>query len=491
MHILDMKKSILLFLCFFCGNVAAKVVLSPLFSDNMVLQQQCKVPFWGKAQAGSVVQIMTSWGNEKYTAKVDEKGNWKVSIQTPSAGGPYELTLDDGEILVLKNILIGEVWLCTGQSNMEMPVSGSWAHVRNHKQEVMQADYPSIRLLYLEMETAVKPCDEVHTKTSKWEVCSPQTIPNFSATAYFFGREIADTQKVPVGLLLSTFGGTDIEAWISADALKKRVDFTEMVEKVQKLRKKDDLPGKSEWANRNTVTGLYNAMIYPLIPFAIRGAIWYQGENNVERASQYRELFPLMIESWRRQWGYDFPFYYVQLANYMKRKAEPSESAWAELREAQLRTLRVANTGMAVAIDVGEAADIHPKNKQEVGHRLALLARARTYGEQLESSGPVLRSWQLVGNRIVLSFDCTFGGLHTKGDKILKGFSIAGHNHKFYWAKAEIEGDCVIVSADEVDYPLAVRYAWADNPECNLYNSAGLPASPFRTDDWSGVTQVQ
>ena len=240
----------------------------------------------------------------------------------------------------------------------------------------------------------------------------------------------------------------------------------------------------------NLPTSLYNAMIHPLISYGIRGAIWYQGENNSSRAYQYRELFPLVIENWRRDWKQDFPFYFVQLANFMHEVSQPAESEWAELREAQMRALAVGNTGMAVIIDRGDANDIHPKDKQTVGHRLALIARAKTYGEKLPYSGPIYRSHQIVGNKIILSFDHTDGGLKSSDGKELKGFAIAGRNHEFHWAKAEIDGDKIIVSAPEaVPYPVAVRYAWANNPVCNLYNGAGLPASPFRTDDWRGITQ--
>ena len=239
----------------------------------------------------------------------------------------------------------------------------------------------------------------------------------------------------------------------------------------------------------NLPTSLYNAMIHPLVPYSIRGAIWYQGENNASRAYQYRELFPLVIENWRKDWGQDFPFYFVQLANFMQVSPNPVDSDWAELREAQARTLSVANTGMAVIIDKGDANDIHPKDKQAVGHRLALVARANTYGEQIPYSGPVYRSYQVDGDKIILSFDHTDGGLKSSDGKALQGFAIAGRDHKFHWAKAEIQGDKIVVSSPEVSYPVAVRYAWANNPVCNLYNGAGLPASPFRTDDWKGGTQ--
>ena len=253
--------------------------------------------------------------------------------------------------------------------------------------------------------------------------------------------------------------------------------------------RKEGMPPKDMSENPNLPTSLYNAMIHPLVPYTIRGAIWYQGENNASRAYQYRELFPLVIENWRQDWGQDFPFYFVQLANFMQQSPQPADSEWAELREAQTRTLAVANTGMEVIIDKGDANDIHPKDKQAVGHRLALIARANTYGEQIPYSGPMYRSYQVDGDKIILSFDHTNGGLKSGDGKELQGFSIAGRDHKFHWAKAEIQGDKIVVTSPEEPYPVAVRYAWANNPVCNLYNGAGLPASPFRTDDWKGVTQ--
>jgi len=242
------------------------------------------------------------------------------------------------------------------------------------------------------------------------------------------------------------------------------------------------MPQTANSPNRTTV--LFNAMIHPLIPFAFKGAIWYQGESNADRAYQYRDLFPLMIYDWRKNWNSDFPFYFVQLANYMRKDAEPVESRWAELREAQFQTLRLKNTGMAVSIDIGDAMDIHPKNKQDVGKRLAYIAQANTYGLPVAFSGPLYESYSIDGNKIRIKFKHTEHGLKTNDGKALTGFAIAGPDHKFRWAKAVIEGNDVVVSSPEIEFPVAVRYGWANNPDCNLYNGANLPASPFRTDDW-------
>ena len=600
------------------------------------------------------VKVTTSWDGKTYETQADKEGKWKLSVRTPEAGGPYELTLTDGQKLVLKNVMIGEVWICSGQSNMEMPLEG-WGKIMNYKKEVSAADHPNIRLLHVEHVTSTQPESDIKVRDNGWQVCSPQTIPNFSATAYFFGREISEKQNVPVGLIHTSWGGTNVESWISGKVLQEMPDFSNVVEEVRAMPDKtamkaeylktleawnnrvdegfaagkpvraevslddsnwakmkfpgmveeqglngfdgliwlrrtvdipaswagkkvqlilgtiDDnditywngqevgrttgytiqrnytVPGKlvkagqlslairivdtgggcgmpndlylrsangeqislaGEWKyqvaadarkegmppkdmseNPNLPTSLYNAMIHPLVPYGIRGAIWYQGENNASRAYQYRELFPLVIENWRKDWGKDFPFYFVQLTNFKPVSPEPVDSDWAELREAQTRTLSVANTGMAVIIDKGEANDIHPKDKQAVGHRLALIARAKTYGEQIPYLGPMYHSYEVDGDKIILSFDHTEGGLKSGDGKALQGFSIAGRDHKFHWAKAEIQGDKIVVSSPEVLYPVAVRYGWADNPVCNLYNGAGLPASPFRTDDWKGVTQ--
>lgn len=648
------KSMLVAVLLMLSGVMSAKIVLPPMFSDNMVLQQEANAPIWGEAQPMKTVKVTTSWDGKTYETKANEAGKWKLSVHTPTAGGPYELILTDGKKLVLKNVMIGEVWICSGQSNMEMPLDG-WGKIKDYQKEIAEAEHPNIRLLQVEKVNSTKPETDIKVSGNGWQVCSPTTIPEFSATAYFFGREIAEKQNIPVGLIHTSWGGTNVESWISGKILKEMPDFVQTVETIQKMpsdketlkmeyereltawnnrvdegfaegnparaavslddatwetmhfpgdvddrladfdgvmwiRQVVDIPaswagkdvqlimgtvddndvtywngkeigrtdgygvprkyiipgkqvqaGKSllairvmdtgggcgilgdfylrgandqqislsgdwkyqvaadirkvgklpmnSWADPNLPTSLYNAMIHPLVPYSIRGAIWYQGENNASRAYQYRELFPLMIENWRQDWGKDFPFYFVQLANYMPILPQPMESDWAELREAQLRTLNVDNTGMAVIIDKGDANDIHPKDKQAVGHRLALIARAKTYGENIPYSGPIYRSHKVMGNKIVISLDHVEGGLKSGDGGELKGFAIAGRDHKFYWAKAEIEGDKIVVSAPEVTYPVAVRYAWANNPVCNLYNGAGLPASPFRTDDWRGVTQ--
>jgi len=337
--------------------------------------------------------------------------------------------------------------------------------------------------------------------------------------AYFFGRELHKELNVPVGLIHTSWGGTPAEAWTRREVLEADADFAPILKRyddavakypqameqykqklaewkqaVEKAKAEGKKPPRRPRApfgpgNPHAPAGLYNAMIAPLIPYGIQGAIWYQGESNAGRAYQYRTLFPAMIKNWRDDWGRGkFSFLFVQLANFMKTKPEPDESAWAELREAQSMTLALPNTGMAVIIDIGDAVDIHPKNKQDVGKRLALWPLAGIYGKKLVYSGPIYKSMKADGNSIILSFDHAGGGLVAKGDGQLKGFSIAGADRKFVWADAKIEGNTVVVSSEKVSDPVAVRYAWADNPVCNLYNKEGLPATPFRTDDWPGVT---
>ncbi len=442
--------------------------LPSILGDHMVFQQGMPIVVWGWGKPGEEVKVSLDGMERK--GKVYADGKWMVKLPARPAGGPYEVKITSGEDeITLKDVLIGEVWVCSGQSNMEWPVAAS----NNAQEEISRANYPQIRLFTVPHATSLVPQENCG---GRWEVCSPNTVGGFSAVAYFFGREIHEKLKVPIGLIHTSWGGTPAESWTDLETLRSDPDLTPLLERI---------PKESTNLNPWIPTALYNAMIHPLLPFRIRGAIWYQGESNADRAYQYRKLFPVMIEGWRRNWKEgDFPFLFVQLANFMARQPEPTESAWAELREAQLLTLKtVPNTGMAVAIDIGDANDIHPRNKQDVGKRLALWALALTYGQKVEYSGPIYREMRIEGDKIRIFFDHADGGLVAKGGE-LKGFAIAGADRKFHWARARIEGDTVVVWSEEVPQPVAVRYAWADNPDCNLYNKAGLPAPPFRTDDW-------
>jgi sialate O-acetylesterase len=480
-----MKNSILkitfFLLAIFASDATfAKIELPKFFTDNMVLQRETEAAIWGKATKLKTVNIVTSWDNKTYSVKADAEGKWLVNVKTPQAGGPYSISFSDGKELKINNILIGEVWLCSGQSNMEMPLAG-WGKILDYQKEIAAADHPQIRLLTIDKATSLTPLvDDVKSANGGWQICSPATIENFSATAYFFGRTLYKSLNVPIGLINSSWGGTIIEAWTSGATLDQVPDFANHLLNIRTQAAESEVDPAAKEPNRVTV--LYNAMINPLKNMTIKGAIWYQGEGNADRAEQYKTLMPLMISDWRKAFNNDFPFYLVQLANFMAQKPEPSESNWAQLRDSQFQTLALENTGMAVTIDIGDARDIHPKNKQDVGYRLALNALANTYGKNIAFSGPLYKSYKIEGKKIRISFTNTNRGLKTEDGAPVKGFAIAGPDGKFVWADAQIDGNEVIVSSPKVEFPLAVRYAWADNPECNLYNGADLPASPFKTD---------
>jgi len=642
--------------CSFFAKPAADIKLPVIFSSNMVLQQGIKIPFWGTAVPGGKVIVIID--KQKKSVVVPKEGKWRIDLPPREVGGPHTIQVIGQDTITYENVMIGEVWVCSGQSNMEMPIAG-WGEINKFEEEIANANYPDIRLFTVQRAMSVKPLDDIDSTT--WQICSPQAIPLFSATAYFFGRHLNQTLDIPVGLIHTSWGGTPAEAWTSAASLRQLEDYTAIVDSMQtgtdtmeqlvqeyqqklarwqkmlddkikaaqgsspnwesptldtknwkymnlpvlwekaglpgydglvwfrkeftvpeSMQGKDLLlhlgpiddsditwfngtkvgqidqyneprnykipaslakPGKNvlavqildtgggggiwgnpadmkleveggksislsgiwkykpamelqalpprpqspESANRPTV--LYNAMIHPLIPYGIRGAIWYQGEANAGRAYQYRSLFKTMIQDWRTNWALgDFPFLFTQLANFMQVNPQPADNDWAELREAQLMALSLHNTGMAVTIDIGNADDIHPKNKQDVGKRLALNALNKVYDKQdVVPCGPIYKFMVIEENKIRLSFDYVAGGLSAKGDKLL-GFAIAGEDQKFVWADAEIDSQTVVVSSPYVNQPVAVRYAWAANPVCNMYNKADLPATPFRTDDWSGIT---
>jgi sialate O-acetylesterase len=433
-----------------------------LFRDHAVLQRGIALPVWGATDSNEKVTVSLA-GQQ---AAADPKdGRWRVEFNPLSAGGPHTLTISQGaEKIELKDVLIGEVWLCGGQSNMEWPL-----HATDGAKEAIDASLnESIRLFTVPRRGAPKPETDVG---GEWSVCNPQSVPNFSAVGYHFGRELQKAIGVPVGLISSNIGGTTAERWMAREHI-------------------DSNPHLRGMSTPQGACDLYNAMIAPLAPFGVAGAIWYQGESNADRAIQYRKLMPAMIESWRRTIGHgDFPFLMVQLAPFMKIEEAPMESAWAELREAQLMsTSTCPNTGIAVITDVGDEKDIHPRKKAPVGARLALAARALAYGEKIEYSGPVVESMAVVDGKAVLAFTHAAGGLVAK-DGEPKGFTIAGEDRKFRNAQARIERNRVIVWSDEVPHPVAVRYGWSNCPVVNLWNRAGLPASPFRTDAFPAVTE--
>jgi len=485
-------------------SVRADVKLHGLFTDNMVLQREMPVPIWGTAEAGETVTV--TFGDQKKTATADKDGNWMVKLDPLKAGGPFEMTVAGKNTLTVKNVLVGEVWICSGQSNMEFSVKG----VINNADEIANAKFPQIRLYTVPRKTPETPVRDV---AAQWKECTPENIPGFSAVGYFFGRDIHKALNVPVGLIHTSWGGTAAELWTKRSVLENLPETKMTFENYQKaldnfpkteaaFKKKEEeykeTAAKAK-ADGKTVpqapraphkpmqpSCLYNGMIAPLIPYAIRGATWYQGESNAGNAKAYASLFPAMIKNWRDDWGEgDFPFLFVQLANFMARAKEPGGSSWAELRDSQTKTLSLPKTGMAVIIDIGEEKDIHPKNKQDVGKRLALAGLHAAYGkDDIVFSGPMYESMKEEDGKIRLTFKYVGGGLVAKGGEKLTGFAVAGEDKKWVWADAKIDGANVIVSSASVSKPVAVRYAWGDNPDCNLYNKEDLPAVPFRTDDW-------
>ena len=638
-HFLNLLIIVLVSL-FTCQDLHSAAKVAGIFSDNMVLQRGVNAPIWGTANPGEKI-VVEIHGLVSSTVTSSD-GKWMVRLPVFTAGGPYELTIKGDNEVKFKDVMFGDVWVASGQSNMAFGLERS----NNGDEEVNNANYPDIRLFYVPRRVGKTPKDDL--EGGQWDKCTPDVAKSFSAVAYFFGRELKKELNVPIGLINCNWGGTQAEAWTSAEMLKSLPDFKERVIELENGPNwEDDIPANNERSNNkseiinnsfkglelgvhkinynsndwpvviapnwdeeldgivwmrkvveipkeykgkelrfdlgriayhatvyfnevelgsttspyfteNTVpaklvksgknviavrllhywgkpnfqgpedrmklyapsgavleslagpwkykTGLepafpevvgyqnysaslFNGMLYPIIPFGIKGVIWYQGESNAGRAYQYRTLFQSMIEDWRVRWGMGyFPFLFVQLANYMDIPEVPQEDDWAELREAQTMALRLPNTGMAVTIDIGEMFDIHPKNKQDVGHRLALAAKNIAYNQNIVYSGPLYKSMEINGNDIEIAFDHVGKGLQMKGEK-LTGFQIAGKDKKFYWAKAQIVGGEVFVSSDKVKAPVAVRYGWAINPECNLYNKNGLPASPFRTDDWPGKTQ--
>ena len=632
-------------------HLNAEVTLPKVIGSHMVLQRNTPVKIWGWAD--KVERITVTLAGQSTKAKADKEGKWEAVLEPMEAGGPFEMKIEGKNTLTLEDILIGDVWICSGQSNMEWSVSNS----NNAEEEIASADFPEIRLLDVPHNVQLQPVDDI--PDAAWTRCTPETIGNFSAVGYFFGRKLHRELGVPIGLISTNWGGTNVETWTSREMsltdpeMKAGVesidglDIGAMAARLEQERqellaslgalepgmvagvpvwaggdidrekwKSMAVPGLWEgqgltgvdgiiwfrktvtltreeaasdallslgaiddndrtWINgkevgstsrydvarqyrinpgilkegENTITVrvedtgggggfwgdpeemflgtaagqhslagewlyrvssegfsvniqsaihpnskptlLFNGMIHPLLNYSAKGAIWYQGESNAGRAYRYRTLFSNMIRDWRNHWeNPELGFYFVQLANYMEPKDEPGESAWAELREAQVMALALPKTGMAVTIDIGEADDIHPRNKQDVGKRLALAALHDTYGKEVVHSGPVFRDMKVEGNRAVLEFDPMGSELQIR-DKYgyVRGFAIAGEDRVFHWARGMQQGNSIVLGSDEVDRPVAVRYGWADNPDdVNLYNREGLPASPFRTDDWPGIT---
>jgi len=455
------------------------VRLPALVGDNMVLQRDAKIHLWGWAAPGEVVRI--AFRGAKATAKSDQQGRWEMFVGPFKAGGPYEMTVSGRNRLSIHNILLGDVWVASGQSNMEFPLKHDDVHdfggVPNAAKEIAGANYPAIRLFKLHHKIAVEPQTDVEADT--WFAATPDSVGSFSAVAFLFGREMYQRYQVPIGLIESNWGGTVAEAWMSAGALKQFPEFDQAIASLKQSDSGDATPLQTDPSPMT----LFNGMVAPLTPYTIKGVIWYQGESNIARPSQYRALFPALIKDWRSHWGYEFPFLFVQLAGFQPNGPDPADYRWAELREAQSMALSVPHTGMATAADVGDALDVHPKDKQDVAHRLALVAAKTVYGENIVDSGPTYQSMEIEGDAIRIKFSSLGSGLMIKDQYgYLRGFEIAAADGKFIWAQARQEGDSILVYAENVRRPVAVRYDWMNTPDGNVYNKEGLPALPFRTD---------
>ena len=461
----------------FSISLKAQVKLPSLFTDNMVLQQHAEVAIWGWDNPGKTISIAPSWSKKIYKTKVPVSGKWALKIATPAAGGPYEIPINDGIPLQLANVLIGEVWLCSGQSNMEMPMKGFKGQpLLNSNETILKSSNKNIRLYIVPRSSAFLPQD--NSKPSPWKEANPESVSNFSATAYYFGRLLNEILKVPIGLVESSYGGSPVESWMDAATLKNFSDI-----KIPASKDSIKVPNR-------TPTTLYNGMIHPIIGYGIKGAIWYQGETNYDRPDEYEQLFPAMVSKWRNLWGMgEFPFYYVQIAPYNYAQLPPYNSGGkfnsAYLRDAQRKSLdKIPNSAMAVLLDAGDGRTIHPPNKKPAGERLALLALAKTYGlKGFGYESPAYDTLIINGSIAEIKFKNAPNGITSYG-KELSNFEVAGNDKIFYPAKAVIKKNSVLVSSSKVKGPVAVRYAFRDFVVGDLFSTGGLPVSSFRTDNW-------
>jgi len=460
-----LRMILILLMSFTMSYIAyAKISMPAIFGDHMVLQQNTEVEIWGWAKPAEDIKVTGSWDNQTYTVKPNSSGEWTIKIKTPAAGGPYSLTVEAYNKIVFNDVLIGEVWLASGQSNMEWSAQ---LGIDNAEEEISKADYPDIRFFHVMHRTADTPQRDLD---GQWVKCTPETFKQFSAVAYYFGREIHDKIKVPVGLIHSSWGGTHAEVWMPSDIIENDEEFSALAKIYNPTNVNPKVPGST-----------FNAMIAPIIPFTIAGVLWYQGESNVAKHQAYGRLFTELISGWRQRWGYELPFYYVQIApfNYQ------TNLAGAALRDAQRKAMDIPKTGMAVTQDIGNVDDIHPQNKKDVGKRLALWALKELYGfDQIINSGPLFKDFELEKGRVRLLFDFAEEGLILKDNKT-SGFEVAGEDRIFYPAKATIQGNSILISSKKVKVPKAVRYAFTNTSPANLFNKSGLPASSFRTDNWA------
>jgi sialate O-acetylesterase len=491
-------------------QLSADVRLPAVFTEHAVFQQETRVPIWGWADPGEPVAV--TFRGRTVSTVTDSDGRWSTQLRRQRAGGPFSLVIEGNNRITFTNILVGEVWIASGQSNMEWPMHRSFEPA-----DAIAASADSqIRLFTVPKRKADEPADDVE---ARWVECGPGTVRDFSAVAYYFGRALRDARGVPVGLIHTSWGGSPAEVWMDQETLAAHPEYRRDILDSYRERARQHQEAVDRWDQEAAAleaegrkpdrprpggiwkpAELYNGMIAPLVPYAIRGAIWYQGESNAGRAWQYRTLFPDLIRNWRAQWDQGpFPFLAVQLAPWDRNRnrapeliaAEIGESDWAELREAQwLATRELRNVGMAVITDVGDKDDIHPSRKEPVGARLALLAQAMAHGEKIIANGPMYRRMRVRDDRIILEFDHVGTGLEARGGS-LRGFTICGEDGGFLPARAEMDGDRVIVSNPLISNPVAVRFGWADYPMVNLFNREGLPATPFRTDDFRLTTAPQ
>lgn len=464
-----LSTGVLFFVTFLSSNMFAEIKLPAIFGNNMVLQQQTQAAIWGKASKNSLVRVTTSWNNKSYYAKTSNDESWKLKVATPKAGGPYEVTISDGTALKLKNVLIGEVWVCSGQSNMEMQMKGRGMNqpVLGSSDAIALSSNPNIRLFTVRREANIEPLDNF---TGDWKTCEPESVSEFSATAYYFGLMLQKVLNVPVGLISSSWGGTSIQPWISETGCKK-FDFIKLQDKM--------FDGEQA---QQTPTALFNAMINPMVGYGIRGVIWYQGEGNINEPQNYQKMLPGLIEDWRSLWGLgDFPFYYMQIAPFDYGQGLNS----AYLREAQLKaSTTLPNIGMASILDIGEKNCIHPSNKQAGSKRLALMALEQTYNiKGINGLSPVMKGMSVSEGVVKLIFDHAPNGLTSFG-KELSCFEVAGADKRFFPAKAFITRAGVTLFSPTVSEPVAVRYAFKDFVVGDLFGVNGFPVSSFRTDEW-------
>jgi sialate O-acetylesterase len=456
---------------FFYVDAHATIVLPSFFNNNMVLQQQSSVAIWGSANKNTTIKIKSTWDNKTYSTSSDELGNWKTHINTCKAGGPYKIIISDNEQLEINNILIGEVWFCAGQSNMEMPMRGFKNQpVLNSNEMLLDADNNNLRLFQTERNATSSP---QYNAKGTWKISDAESAKEFSAVAYMYGSMLQKKLQVPVGIIVSSWAGTKIQSWMSKPSLKNLID-NEMLASVDSAVEKHKQP-----------TSLYNGMIAPFVGYGIKGFLWYQGESNRHESDTYAKLFPAMVADWRKSWNNDanLPFYYVQIAPYGGKDSTRSNRA---LREVQMKAMNeISDCGMAVTMDIGDETYIHFPDKKTVSQRLLYWALAKTYGYKgISFSGPIYNSITINKNKISVSFQFAENGLTSFG-KELMNFEVAGSDKIFHLAKAKIEEDkTVSVWSDDVKEPVAVRYAYKEYVKGDLYNTAGLPASSFRSDNW-------